>query len=190
MGVKLSKKENPLVVLDFDGQSGDYEQTAETYTHPFGPDWVLGKSELEAIKCDLKALDELPGEKIPIFSLQGHIIPARCFSVFDGDTINAVFKYEEEYIRMRFRMIGYNSNEIRGGTEETRRKAKEARDYLADRLLDKKVLLYLGDFDKYGRPLCDVYLIESELNLCNAFSNHINKEMIEKGYGEIYMPRK
>lgn len=189
MGVKLSKKENPLVVPDFDGQSGDYEQTAETYAHPFGPEWVLGKSEIDSIKCDLKALDELPEEKIPIFSLQGHIIPARCVKVYDCDTCHFVFKYQDEYVRMRFRMIGYNSHEIRGGTEETREKARIARDYLADRLLGKKVLLYLGDFDKYGRPLCDVYLVESELNLCNAFSNHINQEIIDKGYGEVYNPK-
>jgi endonuclease YncB( thermonuclease family) len=124
--------------------------------------------------------------------LRGHIIPARCVKIYDGDTAHFVFKYEGEYIRMRFRLIGYNSAEIIGGTEETRQNAKIARDYLANRLLNKNVVLYLGDFDKYGRPLCDVYLIEKnqELKLSNICSIHINKEMVEKGYGKIYTPSK
>ena len=190
MGLKLSKvetKPNPLVDSTFDGESSDYTQTADTYQHPFGPEWVFGKNEVNTMKQALKDLDESPDD-VPVFSLKGRIVPAKCVKVYDGDTAHFVFQHEGEWIRKRFRMLGYNSPEMRGGSDATRKAAKEARDYLASRLLGQKVLLYLGDFDKYGRPLCEIYLADADnLSVENAFQNHLNEEMVEKGYGERYM---
>ena len=190
MGLKLSKvetKPNPLVDSTFDGESSDYTQTAGTYNHPFGPEWVFGDIEVQQMQKELKDLQEAPND-VPVFSLKGRIVPAKCVKVYDGDTAHFVFNYDGEWIRKRFRMLGYNSPEIRGGSEETRTEAKIARDYLASRLLGQKVLLYLGDFDKYGRPLCDIYLVDPDnLSVENAFQNHLNEEMVQKGYGERYM---
>jgi len=185
MGILLSK--NPLIDDEFDGESGDYNLDAANFQQPFGPEWVLGNHELEYIKSGAKDLDNVP-EKVPYFSLSGHLVPGKCVKVYDGDTAHFVVKFQDQWVRRRFRMIGYNSPEVRGGTEEEKERGRIARDYLAERLLDKKVLLYLGDFDKYGRPLCDVYLIEDVNNITkeNAFLIHLNKEMIEHGYGTPY----
>ena len=182
MGLKPSK--NPIVVENFDGEGGDNTVTAVEY----GPEWVLNPNELNIYRDEMRDLDNVP-EKLQMFSWKGTLIPAKVYSVYDGDTCNFVVKFNGEWARRRFRLIGYNSPEIQGKTEAERIKAREARDYLANRLMGKKVMLYLGDFDKYGRPLCDVYMIEDETKMTaeNMFSIHINAEMVAKGYGVPFM---
>jgi len=186
MGLKPSK--NPLVIENFDGQSGDHTVAANNYQTEYGPEWVINPDELSYYRDEIRDLDNAPKE-LPMFSWKGTVIPAKAYSVYDGDTCNFVVKFNGEWVRKRFRLIGYNSPEILGKTEDERLKAKAARDYLANRLLGKKVLLYLGDFDKFGRPLCDVYLIEDESKMTadNMFSIHINAEMIAKGHGVPFM---
>ena len=188
MGIFLSK--NPLIAEDFDGESGDHNTSAENYQHPFGPEWFVNDYELEFIKKEAKDLDNAPDD-VALFTLKGQFVPGKCVKVYDGDTVHFVIKFNDKWIKYRFRMLGYNSAEIRGGTEEEKKKGLVARDYLANRLLNKKALLYLGDFDKYGRPLVDVYLIDNldNLNRENALQNHINKEMVVKGHGKPYLPR-
>lgn len=191
MGLSLSKKQNPLVEEDFDGESGDYPLDPKDYKTELGPEWIFGENEIEEIKKQVKLFD--PKEdysKIKMFSLQDHIFAAKCVKVYDGDTVNLVMDFNGELIRYRFRLIGFNSPEIRASCKEEREKAIEARDYLANRLLGKTVVAVLGPFDKYGRPLCDLYLIEDEenINLDTIFNIHINKEMLDKGYGVPYNP--
>lgn len=193
MGISLSKPPqlNPLIQdSNFDGEGGDNNVLAENYQHDFGPEWVLSSNQFEHIKQAIKDLDNAP-KKMDLFNLKGQLVVAKAYSVYDGDTCNFVFKFQEEFARYRFRMIGYNSPEIRSTNPEEKAAAIRARDYLANRLYGKKVLLYLGKFDKYGRPLCDIYLIEDESNLDpeTIFNCHINKEMIEKGHGVPYNPR-
>ena len=188
MGISLSKPPNPLVQENFDGESSDYKIAADNYTTPFGPEWIFTNSHLDQLKKELPELNHIPDD-VPLFSLENRITVAKCIKVYDGDTPHVVFKYDGQLIRYRCRMISYNSEELRSPDPQEKKKAYAARDYLADRLLDKKVIIRFGSYDKYGRPLIDVYLIEDEANLTidNAFEVHINKEMIDKGYGKPYL---
>jgi len=188
MGISLSKRENPLVQEGFDGESGDYLVAADNYHPAIRPEWIFGNIELGEVKDQLRELDALPTD-VPMFTLEDHITAAKCVKVYDGDTVHLVMKFNGEMVRYRFRMIGYNSPEMRGVSDEEKQRAIAARDYLADRLLNKKVIARLGHVDKYGRPLCDLYIVEDEANITleNAFKVHINKEMIEKGHGIPYM---
>ena len=187
MGINNSKP-NTLIAPAFDGQTSDYTTDATTYTHPYGPEWAAVESDLTKFKKEFAELDTFDKTKVPPFTFKGTVVPAYCVKVYDGDTAHFVMKYNGTIVKYRFRMIGYNSPEIRGVDDEERAKGLAARDYLADRLLNKKVLLYLGDFDKYGRPLCDIYLIDDEKNmtLANMFNNHLNSEMIKMGHGIPY----
>lgn len=192
MGISLSKPpQNPLIQDDnFDGEGGDNPVTAENYQHDFGPEWILGPDQFEYIERELQDLNQAPS-KLDLFSMKGQLIVAKPYSVYDGDTANFIFKFNDHFARYRFRMIGYNTPEIRSPDPKEKERAIKARDYLANRINGKKCLLYLGDFDKYGRPLCDIYLIEDENNLNpeTIFNCHINSEMIAKGYGVPYNPR-
>jgi endonuclease YncB( thermonuclease family) len=186
MGIFLSKR-NTLIVDGFDGESGDYNVNAD-YVPELGPEWIFGAKELEILKADFIDYQRAP-DKVNMLSFDNRITLGKCCSVYDGDTINAIIKYNGEWIRHRFRMIGYNSPEIRAETEEEKKKAIEARDYLANRLLNKVMVMRLHKFDKYGRILCDVYIVDdSNITLDNIFKIHVNSEMISKGYGVPYMP--
>jgi len=187
MGIISSK--NPLIADDFDGQGGDHNVSPEDVNPLLGPEWIIADSDLETLRQELMKLDEAP-EKVEPFSFDGTVAVGKCVKVYDGDTVHFVVNYNGRWIRRRFRLIGYNSPEIKGTTSEEKERAVAARDYLADRLLDKKAFLYLHDFDKWGRVLCDVYVIEDEdaITLDNAFKHHLNVEMIEKGHGVPYHP--
>lgn len=187
MGI-ISSKHN-IIEDDFDGESGDYNVAPEDVSHELTPDWLIDESDLQTLKEQCIKLEEKP-DKVPLFSFNGNVIVGQCVKVYDGDTVHFVVNYNGQWVKRRFRMMGYNSPEIRGKTEDEKRRAIAARDYLASRLLNKKAVLYLHDFDKYGRVLCDVYLIEDEskLSMCNIFKHHINAEMIEKGHGVRYLP--
>lgn len=185
MGIINSK--NPLVVDNFDGQSGDHDLGPEDIDPVLGPEWFVGEENLRILSKELQNLDTAPVDVKP-FSFDGAITVGKCVKVYDGDTVHFVVRYNDQWIRRRFRMIGYNSPEIRGTGPKEKEKAIAARDYLAERLLNKKAVLYLHDFDKWGRVLCDVYLIEDEkcITLDNLFAHHLNKEMIRKGHGVPY----
>ena len=68
MGFKLSKESNPLVSENFDGQSSDYNLTAQDYYHPFGPEWFLGYQEIGLIKEEFRNFKTVPDD-LPVFSL-------------------------------------------------------------------------------------------------------------------------
>jgi len=188
MGIIISK--NPLIQDDFDGESGDHNVAPEDINPLFGPEWIIGDSQLKTLCNEVCKLDTAP-DNISQFSFDGCVTVGKCVKVYDGDTVHFVVNYNNQWIRRRFRLIGYNSPEIRGTCPEEKAKAIAARNYLADRLLNKKAFIYLHDFDKWGRVLCDVYIIEDENNITleNAFKHHLNSEMIEKGHGVPYHPK-
>ncbi len=101
---------------------------------------------------------------------------AKCVSVYDGDTAQFVFPVANEYYRFSCRMLGYNSAEIKTHDPVEKAKAKESREALADKILDKIVELHVGDFDKYGRPLVTVFY----------GGDNINEWMVDAGHGKPY----
>ncbi|SIP85838.1 SNase-like [Pacmanvirus A23] len=115
-------------------------------------------------------------DKTPKFTLCGLKVLAKCTHVYDGDTIHAVFKFNNVMQRFTVRMQGYNSAEIKGVTEEERTAAQRAKKALCDLILNKIVNLEIGDFDKYGRLLGTV--IVDGIN--------VNAYMVAGGYGCNY----
>lgn len=116
--------------------------------------------------------------KIPKFTLANREYTATCVKVYDGDTAHFTFEPFAGAGVFRFicRMTGYNSAEIKGGSEEEHRAAVKARDALAGRILNKEVRLVAGNFDKYGRPLVNVFLD----------NENINEWMLRSGNGKPY----
>lgn len=116
----------------------------------------------------------------PKFTLSG-TVQAKCVSVYDGDTASFVFRIAPTLPLYKFscRMIGYNSAEIRGGSEEEKKKAVESKNALSEKILNKIVTLQIGEFDKYGRPLVIV--------TCDGVN--INQWMLTNNYGKTYNGR-
>lgn len=130
-------------------------------------------------------------KKNDIFNLLEHIdykgtIPfvppiyyGKVVKVYDGDTITIAGILPGTYTpiyRFSVRLLGIDTPEIKGSTEEEKRLAKVARDELSNLILNKFVELKNISTEKYGRILADVYFEEI----------HINKWLLEKGLAVEY----
>lgn len=207
MGLKLSTASSPITSLtqgseNFDGEGNDGSISVENYTPQLSAEWFVGKEQIAELNEQLKemktATEELNGAKP--FTFNNTIVVAKCIKVYDGDTAHFVVKYgvrgEGEWIRFRCRCIGYNSAEMvppKTLSECERRRIKEQavadKKFLAELLLDKFVVLHLHEFDKYGRPLVDIFLIDEGENVCNKIfdkKSHVNSLMIRCGHGVPY----
>ncbi len=120
-------------------------------------------------------------KSVPKYTLAGRRVMAKCVSVYDGDTAQFVFRADvgQPLCRYSCRMIGYNSAEIRGGSEAEKAQAQVSKNALSDMILHKIVTLDLGEFDKYGRPLAAVH--------CAGVD--VNRWMIDNGHGKLYTGR-
>ena len=86
----------------------------------------------------------------------------RCLRVSDGDTITIAAEGRKEKVRL----IGIDAPELRqeGG--------REARQYLAKRILNRRVKVEGETRDRYGRLLGTVYLGEENINLSLVREGH------------------
>ena len=187
MGIKQSKD-----IIEFDGEGNDHDVEAKNFkvnNKDKDDAFALNPIDFFLLSMDYHILNQCPDKKIEPFSFDGQYVAAKVVKVYDGDTIHVVFRPKglNEWVRFRCRMIGYNSPEVRGPERENGGLA--ARDYLNSLIMGKNVVVRLFDFDKYGRPLADVYLPKTDvLNPKKNQYIHINDIMVKNGHGKIYMP--
>lgn len=111
------------------------------------------------------------------FSLNGMTFDAKVISVYDGDTLTAIFKFKGEHYKWSCRLTGIDTPEMKGGSANEKKAAIEARDYLRSCVLNKVVKLECGEFDKYGRLL---------VKIIDENGKNINECMINTGYAKEY----
>ena len=154
--------------------------------------------------CCFKKVFKLNNEKTSKYDLDN--ISANCYvkSVYDGDTItillpikqhiyNMINKneiellsddFKDKYIelkKIKLRLYGIDTPEMRplkslSNREEHIKKAKDAKQFLENLILDKVIKINFLKNDKYGRPLATLFI--EEIN--------INELMIEQGYANRY----
>ena len=102
---------------------------------------------------------------------------ANITNIVDGDTIDATVDLGFcLYAHMRFRLNGIDTYETNSSDPVKKALGLQGKQYISDRILNKEVVLKTYKQDKYGRYLCDVYLLDTNINL----------EMIEKGLAVGY----
>jgi len=107
------------------------------------------------------------------------ITRGKVIKVYDGDTITIAAKLpypESPVYRVSVRLNGIDTPEIKGQTQREKELAKQIRDILQSKIMNKMVELKNTSNEKYGRLLADVYLDD----IC------INDWMIEQGYAVKY----
>ena len=121
---------------------------------------------------------------LPLYKLEGNF---RCkvVDVYDGDTVTIVLFNKLGFEKHKLRMYGYDSPEMKPKRDLPNRddeiqKAKEAKQYLSDLVLNKIVKFESMGYDKYGRLLGKLYI----LNYCSE--QEINQLMIDLGHGYPY----
>ena len=104
-------------------------------------------------------------------------------SVYDGDTVTADIDLGFYMIqkKVKIRLYGINTPELRGGTDETRKAGYHARDFLRQRVLNQEVVLFCKGKGKYGRWLCEIFVKDGEELVS------MNEALITKGLAERYL---
>jgi endonuclease YncB( thermonuclease family) len=109
------------------------------------------------------------------FSYDGKKCRAKVVDIYDGDTGRIVFRDNNEMRQYKFRMYGVDTPEMKPSLkmknrEKEIKKAKEAKKFVEDLILNKVVWVEMLNFDKYGRIIVKIY---------NYFSNKTSiKEML------------
>lgn len=100
-------------------------------------------------------------------------------SVYDGDTITVRldlgFKISTE---VKLRLVGIDTPELRGGTEETKAAARAARDHVRSRVSGVEVRVQTTKKGKYGRWLGVVWIADD--------SESLNDELIRLNHATPY----
>lgn len=132
--------------------------------------------------------------ELPKFSLNGMRKKCKILKIYDGDTLwLASTLFNDKLYRFNIRMLGYDSPEMKPLLNNPNRDseiiaAKSAKKFLEELILNKIVNVRFYDFDKYGRPLCEIYTNSTDKKC--LFSGRekicVNTLMIEKGHGYPY----
>ncbi len=110
---------------------------------------------------------------------------AEVISVYDGDTATATVDlgFKVSAIKVKLRFYGIDTAEIRGGTEATKLAAREARDYVKEKVLGKKVRMKSLGKGKYGRYLAIIWPVDDDGNVAEE---SLNDELIRLGLARVY----
>jgi len=110
---------------------------------------------------------------------------AEILSVYDGDTATATVDlgFKVSAIKVKLRFYGIDTAEIRGGTEATKLAAREARDYVKEKVLGKKVRMKSLGKGKYGRYLAIIWPVDDDGNVAEE---SLNDELIRLGLAKVY----
>ena len=116
--------------------------------------------------------------------MQPYYYHAKIVKVYDGDTCTCEIDLGFNITRrVKIRLVGINTPEIRTKDLEEKEAGYKSRDWLAERVLDKKVLLHTAKKGKFGRWLGTLWTLEEE---SPSFENSYNKQMILEGLAKEY----
>ena len=108
-------------------------------------------------------------------SFENQVITGKVVSVYDGDTVKCVFPLNNKFYKWNCRINGIDTPEIRTRSKLEKEMGFKARDFLREKILKKMVEIHCGEFDKYGRPLCEIYTTIS--NKKCLFSTKVSQEI-------------
>jgi endonuclease YncB( thermonuclease family) len=111
------------------------------------------------------------------FSLDGFDTDARVIRIVDGDSLNLLFKFRGCYDVWKCRICGIDTPELRGGTDETKLAAQQAKDFMHDKLDGKIIKINCKEFDSFGRLMV---IIEFE-------GEDIGETLISNGHAVPFM---
>ena len=128
-------------------------------------------------------------DKYQDFTLKGTNTYCKVISIYDGDTLTLGYRYLGKNFKSKVRMLGYDSPEMKPPKnsptrDEEKRKALLAKEYIDNLTKDKILWVEFKDFDKYGRPLANLFIIDN--SYCTSNKRSINELMISNGHGYRY----
>lgn len=110
-----------------------------------------------------QSLNNTTFENTPDFSLDGQTKKAKVLKVYDGDTVWVSLKIHGSIYKMKVRLNGIDTPELKPPLNTPNREkviasAIKSKEFVA-RLIDQKIVtLKCYKFEKYGRLLADIYI--------------------------------
>jgi micrococcal nuclease len=100
-------------------------------------------------------------------------------SVYDGDTltVNVDLGFSMALNKLKIRLMGVDTAEMKSTDEALKKKAISARDFIREQVLNKRAMLECYGQDKYGRWLGKIF---SPDGTC------LNDELIKRGFAYAY----
>lgn len=141
------------------------------------------QSQFYSVSKVLERSDYKSGK--PITFTGKHV--AKIVKVYDGDTCTANVLYKGEIVRLRIRMLGYDSAEISSKDPSERTKAQQAKEALTNLVFFKIVLLDCHGLDKYCRVLANIHTATHTIAGRIKFNTDtVNNKMLSDGHGVPY----
>jgi micrococcal nuclease len=109
---------------------------------------------------------------------------AEVVKVYDGDTCTCIVDLGfKTSVRIKVRLVGIDTPEIRTRDDEEKVRGYASRDWLREQILGKKVLLHTSERGKFGRWLGTIWCLEE---VKPEFENSYNKQLIVEGHAKEY----
>ena len=121
----------------------------------------------------------------PLWTLKGKKLKVKVLKVYDGDTIWIAIKLKGKIYRLKVRLLGIDTPEMKPpksqkNREKEIREAKKAKEFLENLVLNKVITIECGDWDKYGRLLGTLY----KNYFCGKIN--INNLLLSEGLAKEY----
>ena len=122
-----------------------------------------------------------------------HFNQAKVLKIYDGDTFWIAAWHNGELTRFSVRLFGVDCPEMKGGTEVTRMKAREASAYVTDRILNKVINIQVLNNTRYdaikstrskGRMMHEKF--GRLLSIVTIDGSNLADELIAKGLANRY----
>lgn len=109
---------------------------------------------------------------------------AEVLSVYDGDTVTLMIDQGmKHFARVKVRMVGINTPEIRTKDLEEKKRGYEAKEYLKSRIEGKTVIVHTQKKGKFGRWLGVLWTYDEN---AEELGESLNDEMIRVGHAKAY----
>lgn len=109
---------------------------------------------------------------------------AEVISVYDGDTVTLMIDQGmKHFARVKVRMIGIDTPEIRTKDLEEKKRGYEAKDYLKSRIEGKTIIVQTLKKGKFGRWLGVMWDYTED---ADDLGESLNDEMIRMGHAKAY----
>ena len=120
--------------------------------------------------------------EVPYYSFNGETDLCWVTKCYDGDTIHIIRIINKVPYRLRCRLYGIDTAELRSADPDERRFAEKTKEWLLSRIYNQYVWVSFGGFGKYGRTLCTIYTSKKEFKSKKS----VNQQMIDLGYALPY----
>lgn len=191
MGQKISKKNSSTPIMGASSGTQQYSLPKDSYQYAPVKRTYTDTDLSTELNQDFNEKEKLEkyDDKLPeLFTMKGKKKWCRIVDVYDGDTITILYfndVYCKDIRKEKFRLYGVDTPELKPlKTAENREmiidKAKEAKNYLSDLILNKTVYISFTEEEKYGRRMGTIYLSNS------PYEKSVNDLLVEKGHAKKY----